>query len=56
MFYVIYNPDTKLYADEDGKWGPYDKAEQFNQPSPAMLFHYEEGSRWVGPCQVGEEP
>ena len=42
MFYVIYNPNNdhgKRYLDTDGSFGPYDQAEQFRQPSPAILMN-----------------
>lgn len=54
MFYVIYNPTTKTYRNEDGGWGPYAEAEPFFKSRPAYLV--EPDAHFVGPCIEGEEP
>lgn len=57
MFYVIYNPVTKQYADAEGKFGSFDKAEQFASSYDAefALDTTTTGLKVVGPCEEGEK-
>lgn len=53
-FYVIYNPATETYRNEDGGWGPYAEAEPFFNSRPDWLVENE--GHYVGLCVEGETP
>lgn len=58
MFYVVYNPTTKQYMNDEGALGSYEDAAQFSNFLDAACSRWpsETGLRVVGPCIEGETP